>query len=197
MRLCSKPVRLCSAVCCSLLQCVAVCCSSLQCIAVWCRVLQCVAVCRSVQQCVAVCCSVLQCVRVCCSVLQGVAGCCRMLRCVAACCSLLQCAAVCHLLQYIAVCCSSLQCDAVCCSEPCVADSQELAHGSCVSSRGEGGGKTQESSSQDSLVRSKKIHPRSHFICASVLDKESQSSSTITCVVCEKGRGAEGGVVRG
>ena len=34
-------------------------------------------------------------------------------------------------------------------------------------------------------------------IGASVLDKESQSSSTITCVVCEKGRGAEGGVVRG
>jgi len=100
---------------------------------------------------------------VCCRVLQCVTVCCRMLRCVAACCSLLQCAAVCHLLQYIAVCCSSLQCDAVCCSEPCVADSQELAHGSCVSSRGEGGGKTQESTSQDSLVRSKKIHPRCHF----------------------------------
>ena len=89
-----------------------------------------------------------------CSVLQGVAVCCRMLRCVAACCSVLQCVAVCHLLQYIAVRCSVLQSDAVCCSKPCVADSQELAHGSCVSSRGEGGGKTQESTSQDSLVRS-------------------------------------------
>jgi len=99
-----KFVRVCLAVCCSVLLCGAVCCSVLQCVAVWCSVLQCDAVCCCVLQCVSVCCSkilvweyivsnshsaikgrtgmrcsVLQCVAVCCSAMQCVAECCCVL----------------------------------------------------------------------------------------------------------------------
>ena len=58
--------RLCSPLCCSVLQCVAVCitlctawCSEAECGTVWCSALQCVAVCCSALHCVAVCCSVV------------------------------------------------------------------------------------------------------------------------------------------
>ena len=108
-----------------------------------CHMLQCVAVCFCVLLCVAVCCGMLRRVAVC-HVKQYIAVRYSVLQCIAVFCSV-------KLLQYAAVRCSVLRRVAVRCIEARVADSLELARGSCVSSRGEGGGKAQENRSQDSL----------------------------------------------